>query len=172
MQHLSLLPPAPQSWASKHNSINTKDLYGFYLPNYIYCADTSQLQAVIQSSIYRKMINAGYETAATTHCYSLILGATWLSRVTKETAAQNQRPSFPWPFPQPNLLMKPSFSSFALRTESCFAHNFLPQEIHLRIPISSSLPPPKSCKSELALGTDTLLVQKHEGKHPWGTKLW
>lgn len=32
--------------------------------------------------------------------------------------------------------------------------------------------PPKSCRSELALGTDTLLVQKHEGKHPWGTKLW
>lgn len=52
-----------------------------------------------------------------------------LSSFMKEPVAQNKRPSFPKPFPQPDLLIKPSFPIFALYTESCLALSFFPPEI-------------------------------------------
>lgn len=48
-QWVSLFPPAPclkipQSWTSQHSSIDTKDLYWFSLPRYIYSVGISRFR--------------------------------------------------------------------------------------------------------------------------------
>lgn len=133
--------------------MDTKDLYRFSLPRYIYCVGISQIQVLI------KRWNC---------CYNLFIsGATWLFL----RSEKKQSPWFPWPFHHPSLLMKTSFSHLPHVPKAAQHTASYLQKYTLSIPISSfSLP--QILQKWTGQGTNILLVQKHEEKHPWGIKLW
>lgn len=101
-------------------------------------------------------------------CYNLFIsGATWLFLCSEK----KQSPWFPWPFHHPSLLMKTSFSHLPHVPKAAQHTASYLQKYTLSIPISSfSLP--QILQKWTGQGTNILLVQKHEEKHPWGIKLW
>lgn len=106
-------------------------------------------------------------------CYNLFIsGTTWLF-LGSEKRQQHITKTHDFHGPSITLICwwKPA-SPICLMCLKLLSTQLLASRNTLRAFLFPLFLSPKSCRSELAQGTDTLLVQKHEGKHPWGIKLW